>query len=162
MPITNVIAGEPFKASKVNEIINNINAVADSTTVTFGGGSNPIYIDNDSISTTNSGYTLVRSLLVGLSGTVTVSFRLIVGDSGGSSTAYGRIYRNGVAVGTERSLTGSNTSATYSENISLSKGDYLQLYIRTSQQTFTTASAENFKVLTNATPSFQPYFGKIA
>jgi len=48
-----------------------------------------------------------------------------------SYTAYGRIYVNGIAVGTERS-TNSTTAITYTENISLNAGDKLQIYCKIS------------------------------
>lgn len=47
-------------------------------------------------------------------------------------TAYGRIYKNGVAVGTEQTTT-STSYVTFSEDISnLSAGDLIQLYTKTS------------------------------
>jgi hypothetical protein len=59
------------------------------------------------------------------SGTVTSVFTLQ--GSNGAYIVYGRVYKNGVAVGTTRSVAG--TTATFTENISVSAGDELQVYI---------------------------------
>ncbi len=60
-------------------------------------------------------------------------------------TVYGRIYRNGVAVGTERSTT-STSYVNYSEDISgWSAGDLIQLYTRTTSFGIV-VYAQNFRV----------------
>lgn len=61
------------------------------------------------------------------SGVVSTSFQLR--NSGGTGVSvYGRIYRNGSAVGTAR-VTTSSSFTTYTENLSVSAGDYLELYL---------------------------------
>ncbi len=61
-------------------------------------------------------------------GTVTVTFDLYNG-TGGSATAYGRIYVNGVARGTLRS---NNTGSyvTWSEDITVEIGDLIEIYLQ--------------------------------
>lgn len=61
------------------------------------------------------------------SGVVSTSFQLR--NSGGVGiSVYGRIYKNGTGVGTAR-VTTSTSFVTYSENISVSAGDYIELYL---------------------------------
>lgn len=47
-------------------------------------------------------------------------------------TTYARIYRNGTAVGTARSVSGTGTTADYSEDIAFSVGDTIEIWGRTS------------------------------
>lgn len=165
MPVTNVVAGEVMKASKVNEIINLLNSVETAASVTFGAGSNQLNLPplavTQSLSTTNGSYVKVREFLMGVGGTMTFTFTLKTSnDSGSNAQAIARIYRNGVAVGTERSVSGaSGTSGTFSENITFSRGDTIAYYLRTSQGTFTSAEISGLKISTNATPSYDPYIG---
>src|SRR3989304_3938576 len=74
--------------------------------------------------TTDTSYVKLKETKVGVSGTFRIKFS-IHGDGG---LIYGRIYRNGSAVGTERS----NSSATYveySEDIGgWTAGDLVQVY----------------------------------
>lgn len=51
-------------------------------------------------------------------------------------TAFARIYVNGVAVGTQRS-TASSSYVSYDEDVTISTGDFLQCYLRTSNPSFT-------------------------
>jgi hypothetical protein len=55
-------------------------------------------------------------------------------DSSGV-TAYGRLYKNGVAVGTQRSRKGTSF-AYFSENLSLSGGDVFSIYIRSNYNNY--------------------------
>lgn len=78
-------------------------------------------------STTSASYTKVKEVTVNRTGTWSTSFTL---KQSGGTTAYGRIYRNGVAVGTERSESGTDY-VTYSEDITgWLNGDKLQLYLK--------------------------------
>ena len=68
-------------------------------------------------------YTKVKEILVGKGGRITVSFDLKrVGN-----IAYGKVYINGIAVGTERT---DNTASyvTFTEDFNVSIGDLVQLY----------------------------------
>jgi hypothetical protein len=73
--------------------------------------------------------TKVREIQVDKSGSATFRFNLIVTSSPGT-TAYGRLYKNGVAIGTTRSTTDINYS-NHDEVIDFLKGDLIQLYLWT-------------------------------
>lgn len=60
--------------------------------------------------------------------TATYRVTFEIGDPN-SGTAYGRIYKNGVAFGTER-LTSLTSPVSYSEDLAFTAGDLLQLYVR--------------------------------
>ena len=60
-------------------------------------------------------------------GTIRIKFDL--SDNNGAGTTYGRIYVNGIAVGTEQS-TGISAFTTYSEDIAVNNGDLVQLYCK--------------------------------
>lgn len=78
-------------------------------------------------------------------GTLRISF--ILGDFGGP--AWGRIYRNGVAIGTERYQAINNWSTAYIENISgWIQNDLLQLYFHTIGAA--TAKVKEFRILYNS------------
>jgi hypothetical protein len=72
-------------------------------------------------------YVKHKEIFCPVAGTFTVQFDLA---ADGSHSAYGRVYKNGAAAGTERSQT-SASFTTYSENITVSVGDRLQLYQHT-------------------------------
>jgi hypothetical protein len=75
------------------------------------------------------------------SGSLYISFEL----KADAYTAYGRVYRNGVAVGTEQSTT-SGTYVVKGETISgWANGDKIQLYIHHLNGD-NTAFAENFRI----------------
>ena len=63
----------------------------------------------------------------------------------GSFTAYGKIYVNDVAVGTERSVTGGATT-TFNEDITISVGDNVQVYCYRSAGGGTTPTISNFRL----------------
>ena len=74
--------------------------------------------------TTSASYIKSKEIYIGVPGTYSVSFDL---RRDSAQTAQGRIYVNGSPVGTERSnATGSYV--TYTEDISVVRGDLLQLY----------------------------------
>lgn len=70
-------------------------------------------------------YKQLKSIQVGFTGTITTYFELA---NLASTTAYGRIYKNGVAVGTERSTSSGDYSANFSENFSVVPGDTIELW----------------------------------
>jgi hypothetical protein len=77
-------------------------------------------------------YTKAKSFTINASGTYRTYFELWSGASG--YTVYGRIYKNGVAYGTERSTT-STSWQSYSEDLDFEDGDECELYYRTSNLT---------------------------
>jgi len=89
-------------------------------------------------------YTKVKEIVVTRTGTLRVSFALA---AGAGINAYGRVYRNGVAVGTARNTT-STTPETYSEDISgWGPNDLCQIYAYTSGGL---AKVTNFRLYTGA------------
>jgi len=79
-----------------------------------------------------------------VAGTIQVSFDLKSGSSSAGRSAYGRIYKNGVAVGTERS-TLSTSYVVYTEDIAVVPGDLIQLYCKQQNASYV-AYCQNFKL----------------
>ena len=71
------------------------------------------------------GKVLEAKMLYG--GVITVNFALLVNQEGGNNATYARIYKNGVAVGTERTKS-FGTNEIYTENITVSPNDLVQIY----------------------------------
>lgn len=105
------------------------------------------WTDYDATYTEVASYTVPLGYIV--SGTVRVKFDLRR-SIGSSFAVYGRIYVNGVAVGTERS-TISETFVGYSEDITVSPGDLISLYIHGSGDD--QAEAKNFSLCASDTVS---------
>ena len=92
----------------------------------------------------NTSPTAVREVFLARRGTLRIDFDL---TSTGENGAFGRIYRNGVAVGTSRLTYVTTSWITYSEDIAgWSAGDLCQLYFWTGDVAGTTASIRNFKL----------------
>lgn len=92
----------------------------------YAAGSNAIAGSSSTLYPASGTMTKMFSIQVARSGTLTVDFTIGGGVLGG--TTNGRIYRNGSAVGTSRSVTGTGTS-NFSENIgSISAGDTIELW----------------------------------
>ncbi len=75
--------------------------------------------------------------------------------------AYGRIYRNGVAIGTERTKTSDNEEwATFSEDFTdaFKKGDLIQLYARRISNGHITAYVRNFRLCYTVVPLELPFY----
>lgn len=71
-------------------------------------------------------YEKKKEMLMNLGGTYRVSFQLM-GE--GTYFVWGRIYKNGVAYGTERGPVDSS-GFTFTEDLLFSQGDYLQIYVK--------------------------------
>lgn len=96
-------------------------------------------------STQQTAYTKLKEIEFNdVAGTIQVSFDLKSGSSTAGRTAYGRIYKNGVAVGTERS-TLSTSYVVYTEDIAVSPGDLIQLYCKQQNASYV-AYCQNFKL----------------
>lgn len=92
-------------------------------------------------------YHKYKEITMNISGTANVYFELATGNT--SQSVYGRIYKNDVAVGTERTTTAQYSSfANYSEDISFVSGDKIQLYIKTATPNPNNVSAwcRNFRI----------------
>ena len=84
---------------------------------------------NDGVkSTTSSAWVKVKETQVPRGGTYRVKFDMYRGSGG---TAYGIIYKNGVAHGTERStIQPVFTAETFSEDLAFEAGDLIQIYLK--------------------------------
>jgi hypothetical protein len=79
------------------------------------------------VSINNASYQKAKEIRVNnIIGIVTVSFNM---RSGSGSSVFGRIYINGVAVGTERTQT-SSSNIQYDENLLVNPGDIVALYLK--------------------------------
>ena len=95
--------------------------------------------------TASASYVKLKETKVGVSGTFRIKFSL-KSDAGGA--VFARIYRNGVAVGTERSTT-STTFVEYSEDIGgWAAGDLVQVYGKDTA----TPHVQNLNIYTAAPP----------
>ena len=98
--------------------------------------------DTGYLTDTNT-YKKVKEISISRGGTLRCKFD--VSTEGGSSNAYGRVYRNGTGVGTARIASLSSAWASYSEDISgWTAGDLVQLYIVHGSNV--NVAARNFKV----------------
>lgn len=88
-------------------------------------------------------YTLSKSIKVLHSGTIRVTFDLKTSIAG--RTTYGKIYINGVAVGTQQS-SDIVTYTNYSEDIAVSAGDLIQLYTKCINTASEYAYVRNFRL----------------
>lgn len=83
-------------------------------------------------STTSTTYVKLKETKIGVGGTLRIKFSI---KTDGAGTVYGRIYRNGVAVGTERT-SALGTYVEYSEDIGgWSPADLVQVYVHRSGST---------------------------
>jgi hypothetical protein len=79
-------------------------------------------------------YTLFKQIDIQFGGTIRTYFEL---HAQAGFTAYGRVYRNGIAVGTERTTT-STTYVAFTEDIAnWLIGDFYQIYAHSSGATYT-------------------------
>jgi len=134
--------GDSYVAAK-NHDHDNVNSKA-VTLAYLAGDLLRAYADTEGTGATTV-YVKKKEIVLDFGGAVRIKFDL---KHSGSGTTYGRIYRNGVAVGTERSTT-SDTYVTFSEDISgWSPGDLCQLYIK--QASNPNADWRNFRLYSSA------------
>ena len=99
--------------------------------------------------TTSESYTKLKTITlgsnIGINTILRIRFDLKLDPVGSPPWAYGRIYRNGIAVGTERQ-TGSSSYITYSEDITdWNAGDTVELWVRTHDSGYT-AYVQDFTI----------------
>ncbi len=110
-----------------------------------------VIISNDAASTsssTASSYTKHKEIRLSdlVKATPTFRIKFTLATENINSTAYGKIYKNGSPVGTERSTT-STSGVTYSEDIVFAAGDLVQVYAYASQAiTDRQAVISNFRI----------------
>ena len=96
--------------------------------------SNILRHSHDVQATTNSvTYAVVKTITADLriAGTIRIKFGLASATE--PYTVYGKIYKNGVAIGTEHSITGPwGTTVSEDLNVTLNPGDQIQIYGKTS------------------------------
>ena len=92
-----------------------------------------LLISSDTERQTNSGsYVKLKEIHISKGGTLRIKFS-VAGTISGQGTAYAQIYRNGVAVGTERSAPLGGGYEEFSEDISgWEPDDFVQIYAKTS------------------------------
>ncbi len=89
----------------------------------------------------DAAYTKVKEIKVGRSGSYRIRFDLACAAAAG--TAYGRIYKNGVAIGTERSKVADVNYTTYTEDFTgIVLGDLIQLYAKSAGVNYKTRNME--------------------
>lgn len=106
------------KISKINEIILNTACVPSYNIRASNDTEMNRQVDTTPV--------LVREIIVNRTGSIRVSFDLRVANT--AYTAKARIYKNGVAVGTERTNNTTNYQS-FSEDIQITAGEKVQLYI---------------------------------
>lgn len=94
----------------------------------------------DENTTTSTTYVKTKEARLGRAGTYRVKFDL---KSGSTNTVYGQIYKDGVALGTERTKAVA-TYETFSEDLEFEVGDLVQLYIKATSGE--TCYIENFEI----------------
>lgn len=97
-------------------------------------------------------YTKKKEIVAGYDGTFTTAFSTSVGGAS-PTTVYGRIYVNGVAVGTERTITSpGDTGGRWTEGVTVSKGDLIQIYCKVSGSG--NGNVYGFQIATNSINGF--------
>ena len=86
-------------------------------------------------------YVKMKEIQIIKGGTYRTSFDLA--STGGSGTISGRIYKNGAAIGTERSFASSENYVIYTEDLTFAAGDLVQLY---AAKGTANAAVRNFKL----------------
>jgi hypothetical protein len=111
---------------------------------------NNVMVSHPSFASNNTTvYTKVKEILVNVTGTIRVSFDL----SGWTGyTAYGRIFKNGSPLGTERTSTTEASYTTYTQDIEVSAGDLIQIFAKMSVAGSNTAKVQNMKLMIAETP----------
>lgn len=110
----------------------------------FSVGDYLVASSDDDSSTTSASYAKVKEIVVARGGAFRVKFTLTSTNTGGSNHAYGKIYVNGVAVGTERHIN-FGSKAEFSEDVTgLKKADLIQIYAH--QTTSVDAVVSNFRL----------------
>ena len=161
MVIASQAQGDIFYAPSATAIARLAAGTAGYWLQTGGVGANPSWVSNlealryaagatalassDTVtSTLSSSYVKLKEILVGKNGIISTSFDLK--GEGTADIAYGRIYINAVAAGTERSTT-SASYQTYTENVNVVAGDAVQVYAKVSANI--SAYIQNFRLTTD-------------
>ena len=121
-----------------------VNGIALSADIEYAVGDYIILTNVAAAGGNNTTYIKRRENIIPKGGTLRMKFSIWTANS--DYAAYGRIYRNGVAVGTEQSTNLENPGEEFSEDIAgWSRGDLVQLYQK-SGNAFANTNVENFKL----------------
>jgi hypothetical protein len=115
---------DAFKIDNFKIDGDNINTVFTAGDVIFAASLDVVNIAN------KTSYNKAKDIQVEVSGTIRVSYKLA---NTGYGTVYANIYVNDSAVGTQRSIAYNAAAQTFSEDITVSKGDNVQVYGKCSQ-----------------------------
>lgn len=110
-------------------------------TAVYPSGTLQISADTER-STNSTSYIKVKEIALSVSGYIRTYFELR--SSTNTILVFGRVYRNGTALGTERAAS-STTYVAFTEDLLFNVGDMAQLYLRSSYDTHY-AYARNFRL----------------
>lgn len=138
--LNTAIPGSPTVDS-INDVLKNI----DTGMLVSPGqclASDDLLFSNDAeITGSNTSYILKKNTVSGVSGTLRVKFDLR--GTSGSATAIAKIYKNGVAFGTERECI-INTYSTFSEDLEFTFGDTIEVWFKAT--TPNAYAGQNFRI----------------
>lgn len=86
--------------------------------------------DTDAAKTVGTDPTKAKEITTAnVRGVVRVKFTIAANSPPGSDIKYGKIYKNGSPVGTERSIAADGAATEFSEDIAIDNGSVLQVYV---------------------------------
>ena len=101
------------------------------------------------VDTSNGTYTILKSITINTlhntPETIRISFSMWSGSATAGKEAYGKIYKNGAPVGTER-INGTTSLVTYTEDLSFANGDVIELYAYNAEDFLMETYVSNFRV----------------
>ena len=117
-------------------------AVTQAKLSNYATGTTDLCISSTVRTTASTTYTFLKAILCTRNGTVKTSFQLKASTN--VWIAYGKIYKNGSGVGTERTDT-SGSYTTFTQDFTVVPGDVLQIYAKVNSAE-ATAYVQNFKI----------------
>ncbi len=130
-------------------LILSINGIVSATVIT---SSDTIqYSSDDAVSTTEGVYTKVKEIVMtdSYTGSWKINFDMRSNNDLETTTVYARIYKNGVAYGTEQTTVFFDfvTKTQTFTGISINSGDLIQIYARTSESPTYSSRVMNFRIM---------------
>jgi len=140
----------PFNVTSKGQVAATRLAVSGNIINAYNSGAASLLTHDAEVSTTQLAYAPVKGITLGANvtedRTLKIRFRLKSGDAGLATNVYAKIYRDGIAVGTER-VTLQTAYQTYSQDIiDWNAGDIIQIYAYTTNATHA-AYVDEFRVL---------------
>ena len=144
LPIANIATGT---ADGTKFVRDDGTLVVPQTVVDYAAGDFLLSSSDSTLSITDGSYTKRKSIKIPREGTLRIKFTLGNVSGSGGTSVFGRIYKNGVAVGTERDVVVGGSPTEFSEDISgWSEQDEVQIYCKVSA---TSGDVSNFRVYSN-------------